>query len=377
MLAPVSEVKPARTPDLGLLLFVGLGLLVGLAEVAFDVLSEARIGRGTLTGALASVHAVVDHTFPVLLGGLLGVSAHYLLLRRRLAGAYELAARAEALRTRLQKVERDQAVWVVAAAVLHELNNPLHAIGLLLDELDAAADAPDEATRRRDLLSRTRVQADRALSHLRALRSMRSPGEPEMDRVALDRIAGAVADDVAPLAAEDGLEVRMECEQPVQASADEGYVRTILENLVDNSMHSLRVAGGPGRITIRVASEDGRAVVRVSDSGPALGPGVRDALFEPLRTTKTQGLGLGLPIARALARSMRGDLSLDEGAGKTFRLELPLSSAGAPFAMSGASAPAQPCSSAPAQSCASAPAQSCASAPAQSCASAPARRTSS
>jgi signal transduction histidine kinase len=58
---------------------------------------------------------------------------------------------------------------------------------------------------------------------------------------------------------------------------------------------------------------------------------VRDVLFEPLRSTKTQGLGLGLPIARALARAMRGELSLDEGAPKAFRLELPmLASRGAP-----------------------------------------------
>ena len=41
----------------------------------------------------------------------------------------------------------------------------------------------------------------------------------------------------------------------VQNNADETYVRTILENLVDNSMHSLRVGGGPGRITIHVATE--------------------------------------------------------------------------------------------------------------------------
>src|SRR6202041_517469 len=134
-------------------------------------------------------------------------------------------------------------------------------------------DAPDEA-RRRDLVSRARAQAERALSHLRTLRSMRSLGEPELQRVALDRIASAVADDVGALAAEDGLEVRLDCAGPVQATADPGYVRTILENLVDNSMHSLRDAGGTGktgkmgRITIRVASEDGRAVVRVSDDGP-------------------------------------------------------------------------------------------------------------
>lgn len=321
-LAPAPDALTPAPRDLRLAAYVAIGALAGAAVVVFDILSESRIGSGTLTGWLAGAHGVVDHTFPILAGALLGVSAHYLRLRKQLASAQQAAARADALRTRLQKVERDQAVWVLAATVLHELNNPLHALGLLLDELDGGS--PMDEARRSDLLSRARVQADRALSHLRALRSMRSLGEPELQRVALDRVASAVADDVGPLAAEDGLEVRLECAQPVQASADPGYVRTILENLVDNSMHSLRDSGGAGRITIRVASEGGRAVVRVSDDGPALEPGVRDTLFEPLRTTKTQGLGLGLPIARALARSMRGDLSLDEGASKVFRLELPL-----------------------------------------------------
>jgi signal transduction histidine kinase len=327
MSTPASAPGAIRSPDLRLFVYVGLGLLAGIADVVFDVFSETRMGQGTLTGTLASAHAAVDRTLPILLGGLLGVSVHYLRLRKQLADACELAGRAEALRTRLQKVERDQAVWVLAATVLHELNNPLHAMGLLLDELDASGTDREHEPRRRDLLSRVRVQADRALSHLRALRSMPSLGEPELQRVALDRIACAVADDVAPLAAEDGLEVRLECAHPIQASADPGYVRTILENLVDNSMHSLRLGGSPGRITIRVTAEDGRAVVRVSDEGPALDPVICAALFEPLRTTKTHGLGLGLPIARALARAMRGDLSLDGGAGKAFLLDLPLRAA--------------------------------------------------
>jgi len=324
MSTPASEEGPARSSDLRLVVYVGLGLLAGLADVVFDILSEIRIGHGTLTGTMASAHAVVDRTFPILLGGLLGVSAHYLRLRKQLTSAREMADRAEALRTRLLKVERDQAVWVLAAKILHELNNPLHAVGLLLDEVDACGVGHENESRRRDLLSRVRVQTDRALSHLHALRSMRSLDEPELQRVALDRIAGAVVDDVGPLAAEDGLQVRLDCAQPVQASADPGYVRTILETLVDNGMHSLRLGGGPGRITIHVATEEGRAVVRVSDDGPGLEPGVRAALFEPLRTTKTHGLGLGLPLARALARSMRGDLCLDECARKAFRLELPL-----------------------------------------------------
>ena len=284
----------ASPRDIRLTLYVIAGALAGTAYVALDVLSEARIRSGTLTGTFARAHALTDHVFPVLVGALLGVCAHYLRLRARLSAAEDAAGRAEALRTRLQKVERDQAVWVLAAAVLHELNNPLHALVLLLDEL---AMNQSEEGRRADLMERARAQADRALFHLKLLRSMRGTGEPEFQRIALEGILGALADDVGPLAAEDGLVVRVECDEPVLANADPTYVRTILENLVDNSLSSLREHGG-GKITIRLASEEGRAVVRVFDDGPPLDPGVRAALFEPLRTTKTRGLGLGNDAAR-------------------------------------------------------------------------------
>jgi signal transduction histidine kinase len=313
MLARTTTSRDAR-----LVAYVVTGTLLGAAYVAFDVLSESRLERGTLTGALASLHAVVDRGGPLLVGAMLGVFVHYLALRKELARAEEMAARAEALRLRLLKVERDQAVWVLAAAVLHELNNPLHALGLLLDE---HATEKDE-TRRTELAHRARLQADRARSHLSMLRSMKSFAEPERTDVPLDRVVRRLADDVSSIAAEDGVTVRAECDLAVLASADATYVRTILENLVDNSLCALR-AGGGKLITMRVASEEGRAVVRVADDGPLLDDEAKEHLFEPLRTTKTQGLGLGLPIARALARAMRGELSLEDAKNKTFRLELP------------------------------------------------------
>ena len=311
-----------RPSELRLVAYVALGAAAGVTYVVFDLLSEAKLRSGTLTGPLAHAHDAIDHVFPVLVGILLGVCGHYLRLRAQLSAAEEAAGRAEALRVRLQKVERDQAVWVLAAAILHEVNNPLHALGLLLDELPASP--PGDDARRDDLIARARAQADRALSQLRLLRSLGGVGEPEVQRIALDRVVGSLADDIGSLAREDGLSVKLECDRPVRASADPVYVRTILENLLDNSLHSLRGRGGS--ITIRLGVEDGRAVVRVRDDGPPLDPGVRATLFEPLRTTKAQGLGLGLPIARALARAMRGDLALDDGdaGAKSFRLELPL-----------------------------------------------------
>ncbi|HMJ54079.1 MAG TPA: HAMP domain-containing sensor histidine kinase [Polyangiaceae bacterium] len=312
-----------RTTDARLLVYVLLGTLAGVVYVLFDILSEARLESGTLTGAMASAHSVIDRIVPILAGALLGVCAHYLKLRAQLASANEAAARAEALKIRLQRVERDQAVWVLVAAVLHELNNPLHAIGLLLDEL---GDTEGDEALRSDLVSRARAQADRALAQLTILRSMRTLAEPDFERIGLHQVVGALAKDVGALAAEHGLVVQVDASRPVLANADPKYVRTILENLLDNSMHALRGVAG-GLIEIRLETGHGCALVSVCDNGPPLDETVRASLFEPLRTTKTQGLGLGLPIARALARAMGGELSFDDAKKKTFSLELPLGEA--------------------------------------------------
>jgi signal transduction histidine kinase len=309
-----------KKKDSRLLVYVAAGALAGACYVFFDVVSEAKIGTGTLTGTLERAHTLVDRTLPILVGVLLGVSAHYLRLRKKLGAAEEAAARAEGLKVRLQRVERDQAVWVLVATVLHELNNPLHALGLLLDELSAEKNDPEQSA---ELVARARAQAERALAHLKMLRSMRSAGEPDFVRVPLHRVLGELGGEVSSLAEDEGFVVRVECDDPVEARADATYVRTIVENLVGNSLRALRTGTGD-RISIRVAAEGEHAVVRVSDNGSPLAASSADALFEPLGGTKREGLGLGLPIARALARAMRGDLFVEDLATKTFRLELPL-----------------------------------------------------
>src|ERR1700677_1088293 len=96
MTPPASEGGPAQGFDLRLVVYVSLGLFAGLADVVFDIFCEARIGHGTLTGAVASTHTIVDRSFPIVLGGLLGVSAHYLRLRKHLASAPGVAGRAGA-----------------------------------------------------------------------------------------------------------------------------------------------------------------------------------------------------------------------------------------------------------------------------------------
>ncbi|HET8936840.1 MAG TPA: HAMP domain-containing sensor histidine kinase [Polyangiales bacterium] len=303
--------------------YASLGALGGALFVAFDLLAETRLRSGTLHGFLSQAHAVIDHVLPIIAGALFGLGGHYLHLRSSLRAAEELASRADALRQRLRKLERDQAVWVLAATILHELNNPLHALGLLLDEL---GDNLHDAAMRNQLIARACAQSDNALSALRRLRSLRNLEAPRFDEIALDRVLSALTQDADALAAQYGLRVRLHVNGSVQAHGDQNYIRTIMENLIQNSLQALSPRQS-GEILICVGTSEDRAVITVTDDGPPLEHTQARSIFTPLQSTKQTGLGLGLPIARTLARAMHGDLKLDLDDHKTFRLELPLRSA--------------------------------------------------
>lgn len=299
---------------------VGAGLAVGALYAALDAWLDIRLmsGAGTRFRWMALLHEVVDLVLPIVAGGAMGLAVHY--LRLRADAVAEERRRAEDLRGDLHKIERDQAVWVVAASLLHELRNPLHALGLLLDELAALpADATED---RRALMERARAQHDRVTAELSALRSMPATQTPELPRVDLSAITRRFVGEMAALLGDGPLRVVLRAPVPVLADADATYVQIIVQNVVENALDAIRDRGGGGVVEVEVIHEAARAMVRVRDDGPGLDDDAAQSIFEPLRTSKARGMGLGLSIARALARAMGGDLALERARPATFRLEL-------------------------------------------------------
>jgi two-component system, NtrC family, sensor histidine kinase HydH len=110
---------------------------------------------------------------------------------------------------------------------------------------------------------------------------------------------------------------------PVSISCDPRKVRQILINLMQNALEA-SPAGASVEVVVAPAP-DGGARVEVSDRGPGIPEAVRAHLFEPGATTKERGTGLGLALARGLARQHGGELSLvnRDGGGCTATLTLP------------------------------------------------------
>ena len=241
------------------------------------------------------------------------------------------------LRTELAHASRVSMLGQLAAALAHELSQPL---GAILRNTEAAEifiehDSPD-LDELRAILADIRHDDQRAtgvIERLRALLERRSFAPRAL------AVSGEVLEPVIALAQFDAWarQVRLEIEAAPALPAvlgDPVQLQQVLLNLVLNAMDA--VADRPAdrrQVTVRARRRGERAVeVAVADSGSGIAPERLGRLFEPFFTTKPTGMGIGLSLSRTLIEAHGGRLWAENNAGEgaTFRFTLPLAGDAAP-----------------------------------------------
>jgi two-component system OmpR family sensor kinase len=200
----------------------------------------------------------------------------------------------------------------------HDLRTPVAGVIATADAL--LRDDPDRAERERRLVAMVREarRAGRLVDDL-LLMTRLDGADPAavLHRRAVD--LAALAEDVAATQRLLGADV-LAVTEPVPVEGDPEQLTRVLTNLADNA----RRAGRQVRIAVR--REGGQAVAEVTDDGPGVPPADRDRVFERfVRLEAGPGRnGLGLPIARAVARAHGGDLTCEDApAGARFVLRVP------------------------------------------------------
>ncbi len=231
-----------------------------------------------------------------------------------------------AMQQRLREQEQARRTFVATAS--HELRTPLTSLRVMLDVLreDLESDPPD-LVQARDQARRADGQAER-LSRLAGELldlSRIDAGLPlRAELVELGEVVRSVVAEFEVRLAESGRAVTMHVTGPQWGIADPGSVAQIVRVLIDNA---LRHAAAPTPVRVELVTEAGRAQVRVSDDGPGVATGDAERIFgrfERGAAAATPGFGLGLAIARELARRMGGDLAVrgPDTAGACFELTL-------------------------------------------------------
>jgi PAS domain S-box-containing protein len=188
----------------------------------------------------------------------------------------------------------------LSAVVAHEVRNPLAGLKGSLQVL--AGRLPSDLPGR-EIIPPMIARID-ALEHtVRDILAYSRPSVPKPQRFDVQRMIADAASSAR--ASIKGARIEIEPGASV-VHADPEMCRAVLLNLLLNACE----AGGDGPVVVRQRLTDSHVEIVVSDAGPGLPEEVRRQLFEPFVTTKPGGTGLGLPIARRLARLLGGELTL-------------------------------------------------------------------
>jgi two-component system, LuxR family, sensor kinase FixL len=227
----------------------------------------------------------------------------------------------------LARLARFASVGELAAAVAHELNQPLMAAGTytrLVD--DAVRSGNGDAGALAETARKAAAQVERAAAVVRRLRALVRLDRSNRLACRVDRIVRETIDLCGPDLDRHGIKVR----QSVAASLppvmiDMLQIEQALLNLVRNSIDAIGDAG-QGTISIEAPRVDADFVeVCVRDSGPGFPPDRAVNPFLPLSSTKKEGLGVGLSLCRSLIEAHGGRIWLDASApGAAIHFTLPL-----------------------------------------------------
>lgn len=207
----------------------------------------------------------------------------------------------------------------LAATVAHEIRNPLAsilaAVENLRDELEMTG-APADSIRK--IVEHVR-RLDASVERLLVFAKLMKPSPTEYDLSAL------LQSSLEVIRREPGSrEIEFEVHYPgrCRVVGDPQLIEHAVSNVLRNAVQAV---GAKGRVAVRVERTEDRVTILIRDNGPGIPERNREAVFRPFFTTKAQGSGQGLSIARKMVEAHGGriDLASETGKGTEVRIVLP------------------------------------------------------
>lgn len=230
------------------------------------------------------------------------------------------------LQSELVHVSRLTELGQVAAALAHEVNQPLTAMANYLNGVRRllAAGRQEAALQ---AMERIAEQAERARQLIQRLRAMVRKGETEQRPEDLTKTIEE-ASALALVGVGTGLKLEIHIGADASTAViDKIQIQQVLLNLMRNAAEAM-ISLPRRELTVTTARAGDWVEISVTDNGPGLPETVRTRLFQPFVTTKATGMGVGLSVCRTIVEAHGGELRAEDapGGGTIFRLTVPASS---------------------------------------------------
>lgn len=222
---------------------------------------------------------------------------------------------------KLAKGEREQAWREMAKQVAHEIKNPLTPLRLTVQSFERKFDATDpDINQRIHEFSNTLIQQIDVMSSIASAFSDFA-NMPKRNKEYIDIV------EVVKGATEIFTESYIcfySSEEEIVANIDKIQITRVITNLVKNAVQALGNVENP-KIEIKVSEDAPNVCITIADNGKGIADDLKNKVFEPKFTTKTSGMGLGLPMVKNIIEAYDGTISFtsEEGRGTVFKVIIP------------------------------------------------------
>jgi len=219
-------------------------------------------------------------------------------------------ARLQDLQAELLHVSRLRSMGQMAAALAHELNQPLTATAMYLRGAQLLLRRPEarELGRVREAIRLALQQTQRGGDIIRRLRDFVTRGAVRQSPESVTRLIEEASALALVGAKERGIKVMMNFGAELPAAlVDRVQVQQVLLNLLRNAIEAMDESE-VRELTVATAAADGLIRVSIADTGSGIAPEVAPLLFQPFVTTKANGMGIGLSVCRTIVEAHNGRL---------------------------------------------------------------------
>lgn len=298
--------------------FYLLFLPLGWISARSGLLGSAVAALLTQTGVIAAVHFTGQPPLTVF-------ELQTFLIALTIMGLFlgvTVDEREQAERA-LRKSQKLAAAGQMAAALTHELGQPLTALTnyARAGQLLAGAGEPERA-RLEETLGKLVAESRRTADVVRRLRDFLQHGTLHREAVDLLPLLNRAMDNLR----DNATDVELHCRTSVlpRVQADPLQIEIVLRNVLRNAVEAARHSSGAQRVDIGCELQRDQVQVTITDSGPGVASAQAELIFEPFETSKATGMGMGLAVSRAIIEAHHGRLWAVAGDRGAFQFTLPV-----------------------------------------------------
>ena len=214
----------------------------------------------------------------------------------------------------------------VAAGMAHEIRNPLSGINIYLNTLKKLHHKKGSEEKVKQILGQIQSASYKIESVIRRVMDFAKPGEPKLALIDLNKPVREAINLSAVTMRKSGIALEKALSENLPpCNADATLIEEMILNLLNNAAGAMKTMAEGKKIVVSSSVEGDGIILAVSDSGPGIAPEIKDKIFDPYFTTKSDGTGIGLSISHRIVTDHGGSLTVSDSelGGAEFLIKIP------------------------------------------------------